>query len=359
MQYSINTRKKDKGIQYIISYKDINGKWKQRSKQGFKNTREAKAAADLELDKLKKNLELQTDLNQEHEGITFKEFSDMFVEHEKLYKEPNTIRTYHFAIQKFQRIYNTKLSEIRNIELQYCIDDMVKEGLDITTIKSYVVKIGVIFNKALNQYKLIVKTPMENLNIPKRKNETIKRALTKAEVSELLSKITKRKYYIASLLAVTCGLRLSEILGLTWSDINKDNTLSINKQWKKNKDGKFDFGTLKSKNSKRTVPIPPTTLKELIKYKKETPTDINNRIIQYTDSINFSRMLRETFGKLGYKISLHELRHTYATMLISSGIDFKTAAKLLGHDIEQTMKTYSHVTDDMLNRATDVIKQIF
>lgn len=46
-------------------------------------------------------------------------------------------------------------------------------------------------------------------------------------------------------------------------------------------------------------------------------------------------------------------------MLISNGVDFKTAATLLGHDVEQTMKTYSHVTSDMLNRATILINNIF
>ena len=61
----------------------------------------------------------------------------------------------------------------------------------------------------------------------------------------------------------------------------------------------------------------------------------------------------------GYNITLHELRHTYATMLISNGVDFKTAALLLGHDVEQTMKTYSHVNEDMLNKASNIIKNIF
>ncbi|MCS4455170.1 tyrosine-type recombinase/integrase [Clostridium botulinum] len=47
---------------------------------------------------------------------------------------------------------------------------------------------------------------------------------------------------------------------------------------------------------------------------------------------------------------MHELRHTYATKLISNGVDFKTVAQLLGHTVEQTMKTYSHVNDDMMKK---------
>ena len=42
-----------------------------------------------------------------------------------------------------------------------------------------------------------------------------------------------------------------------------------------------------------------------------------------------------------------------------NGLDFKTVANILGHDIQQTMKTYSHVTDDMLNNAASLLSKIF
>jgi integrase len=58
-------------------------------------------------------------------------------------------------------------------------------------------------------------------------------------------------------------------------------------------------------------------------------------------------------------ITIHELRHTYATILISNNIDFKTTAGFLGHDVQQTIKTYSHVTDEMKKKATDTISKIF
>nr|WP_278335431.1 tyrosine-type recombinase/integrase [Clostridium botulinum] len=50
--------------------------------------------------------------------------------------------------------------------------------------------------------------------------------------------------------------------------------------------------------------------------------------------------MRRKYKQLGYDISIHELRHSYATKLISSGMDFKTATNILGHDIEMTMKVY-------------------
>ncbi len=158
-------------------------------------------------------------------------------------------------------------------------------------------------------------------------------------MKDLLGKITYKKYYIASLIAATCGLRIGEILGLTWADIDEINsTLTVNKQWKKLKSGNWGFGSVKSKNSNRVVPISPNTLKELKSFKKNSVTDIHNRIIVCADSINLSRGLRDCYKRNGYNISIHDLRHTYATMLIGNGVDFKTAAKLLGHTVEMTMK---------------------
>ena len=85
----------------------------------------------------------------------------------------------------------------------------------------------------------------------------------------------------------------------------------------------------------------------------------DNRLFHWV-RINTASLLFSThIKKAGYDITIHELRHTYATILISNGVDFKTAAKLLGHDVEQTMKVYSHVTSDMLENAKNIIENIF
>ena len=65
--------------------------------------------------------------------------------------------------------------------------------------------------------------------------------------------------------------------------------------------------------------------------------------------------MNNKFIKCGFNITIHSLRHTYATNLIANGLDFKTTAKLLGHTVEQTMKTYSHVNDDMMDNARKII----
>lgn len=105
------------------------------------------------------------------------------------------------------------------------------------------------------------------------------------------------------------------------------------------------------------MPFP--LLQFLKEYKNNSIRDINNRIINVDKNIDVTAIINYKIKKSGVDASVHEFRHTYATKLIANGIDFKTVAKLLGHNVEQTMKTYSHVTDDMMKRAANIIENIF
>lgn len=360
MDYNITYREKDKGIQLIISYKDHNGKWKQKSKQGFKKKSEAKKYSDKMLDELKERYDNNINIHSDYENITFTQFSKIYIEHLKLHKETNTILLYELAIKHFSSLDNIKIRNITSLDIQICVDNLIKKHLKYSSINTYLARIKVIFKAAVDKYNIITSSPVNNISIKTNKEKNEKRALTKNELDDLIIKTKNIKYKVLFSLAGTCGLRLGEILGLTWDCVNfEDCLLTINKQWKNITPGVRGFGELKSKNSYRVVPIPSDTLELLQEFKKLSSTDKHNRVIPYSQIQGLTPLLKNYLGKMGFDITIHELRHTYATMLISNGIDFKTAAKLLGHDIEQTMKTYSHVTDDMLLNATNLINKIF
>lgn len=361
MQYSTLIRKKDKGYQYIITYKenDSDIKWKTKSKQGYalnKAGKElARAEMDLAISALKKEVENQVDSSLKN--ITFKRFTDMYIEHAKLYRTTNTIVSFNTVLKHFSDLNDIEVNKITLMDIQPIIDKLTIAKLNPNTIQNYVVRLNVIFNAAINEYNLIDKLPTKNVKINKNKKATNKKALNKKEVVQLLEDFKDSKYYLVLLIAATCGLRLGEILGLTWADIDsKKSILSVNKQWKQISLNVYDFGSLKSKNSNREVPIPPKTNNIL---KAITVKNMSGRIFNFKKTNTISIVVNAALKKGGYNITIHELRHTYATLLIGSGVDFKTAAKLLGHSVEQTMKTYAHVNDDMFKRATNIIENIF
>lgn len=363
MQYNISFREKDNSWQYIISYKDNSGKWKQKGKQGFPLNRmgkqAAKDAADEALKELKLKLMMEAEVNVEYEGITFKEYADIYIKRERLYKEGNTINSYLTAVKKFEKLHDLELTILSKADIQECIDDLIREGLNGRSIKTYYWKIKIILNSAIED-SIITKNLTEKIVIPTEKKKTEKRALTQYELDDLLSKIKNRNHYIISVLAGKCGLRRGEILGLTWDDIDLENLkITIKQQLKIDKTGSIEIGELKSKNSNRVVPISSKIVSILNKFKQENPINKDRRLFVYKNPIGISSGLIKSFKQAGYDISLHELRHTYTTLLIANGIDLKTVAKLLGHDVEETYRTYSHFTDEMMDKAAERIKAIF
>ncbi|WP_461614329.1 tyrosine-type recombinase/integrase [Clostridium sp. Marseille-QA1073] len=368
MDYNITYREKDKGIQVIISYK-VGKEWKQRSKQGFKLKRDAKKYADKLLEEIKADVNIRNNTPNELKKITFGEFFDMYIEHISLYREANTILAFKNAYNNFLDLKDLELNAISKMDIQRCIDKLIKNELKLSTISDYVAKINTIFNSAINEFEILATNPAKKIKLNSKKKEETKRALTRQELNMILNYFSNRNrkrkydYYLIVLLASHCGLRLGEIAGLTWDEIDLNNRLiNVTKQWKKieTEDGKYSygFGSLKSRHSYRTVPIP-TILCEYLKQLKDSKKIINmdNRLFDLKNLSSCSDTLNEMLKK--FNITIHELRHTYATMLISSGVDFKTAAKLLGHDVKETMKTYSHVNDDMIKRATNIIENIF
>ncbi|MBU3155145.1 site-specific integrase [Clostridium estertheticum] len=357
MEHNITYRQKDKGWQFIISYKDIDNKWKQKSKQGFKTKRDAKPIAEKMLEDLESSIKNNVDV--EGANQTFKEVSKMYLKHSNLYKEYNTVKASENTFSKFKCLNSIKIKDIQKIDIQGVVDKLVKEGLKQSTITSHVVRLNTFLKYVKEDLNIIVSLPTEKIKVPKEKNKTNKKALTKPELDKLLNDLINNKFYIVAFIAANTGIRLGEILGLTWNDLDEINlTLDVNKQWKvleKNKPS--TFGTLKSKNSYRTVPISSKTLNALKFYKKNNPTDFKNRIAPF-NSASIFKYLNPKLRELA-DISLHELRHTYATLLIADGMDFKTAAKLLGHDVQETYRTYSHVTSDMLKNAAKRIDKIF
>lgn len=360
MDYNITYREKNGGIQVIVSYKDSLNKWKQKSKQGFENSRAGKKQAKEYANKMVNALKETLDLGmiQEIEHLTIGELKEEFLDHIKLHREYNTWKGYKESLNGF-KIDNIEVKKLKLFHIQQCINKLMETSVT-STVKRKIVVLNTMLRFAHSQYNLPI-ISLEQLIIPNKESNIIKKALTINEQNTILElyKNKNTNYYIAVLLGLKAGLRIGEIMGLTWDDIDfKNFTINVNKQWKINKNTKvYGFGTTKSKNSNRIIPISTATASELYEIKKLGIINKDHRLMSTNSTssitVNLNKHLSNNVG-----ISIHELRHTYATNLISNGIDFKTTAKLLGHDIEQTMKIYSHVTDDMLKNAANIINKL-
>lgn len=112
---------------------------------------------------------------------------------------------------------------------------------------------------------------------------------------------------------------------------------------------------MKTSNSRRTVPLPPTLRRTLMEYRNLRVLYGHGRLTRYQRSNYLNYVLQRILPDH----TMHDFRHTYATRLLSSGMDIKTVASLLGDTVATVERVYIHYTDEMRAKAAEDINRIF
>ena len=163
-------------------------------------------------------------------------------------------------------------------------------------------------------------------------------------------------------LELSSGLRRGELLALQWSDLNvKERILTVNKQVTR-MEGELDVTEPKTKNSVRKVALSQQAVDLLVQEHELHPDNPilfpSPRTGGYWSPDAVSRINRKLLKNAGIEehVRFHDLRHTFATMAISSGVDVKTLSSMLGHySAGFTLDTYTHITNDMQRGAAEKI----
>lgn len=352
MDYNISTRPKDNGIQAIISFK-VGEKWKQKSKQGFKKVADAKRWAQNEVLELKK-LNIS---NFEYQDLTFKELADIFLNSVKDKYAYNTLEKYRIALKHYHPILEKKYNKITSFELQEINDRL---HLSNTSKETYLKSIKAIFNFAINKLEILGRNPANKVVLGDL--ETKKYVIvTKEEFYKYIYPNLSSREDMALIykIAFSTGLRCSELLGLTYDSIQQ-NKLVINKQWNLTDTGGRGFKKLKTANSYREVPITKELYEEIIEFKNNN-LHISQRLFYKVNASNIiGYFYKNNFkGKKYENMRLHDLRHSFVSILIEQGLDFKIIAELIGDTLQTTINTYSHINSASLKRATKVIVNYF
>ena len=190
---------------------------------------------------------------------------------------------------------------------------------------------------------------------PKKAHEM--QVLTKDELQRFLAQAKEDGYYELFLLELGTGMRRGELMGLQWDDLNfQTGELQIVRQACA-VNGKIEISVPKTKNSIRTVVLPPSLVEVLRKYKETVssrwmfPSPNNPDVPRYPTSV--SDILSTLLKRAGCKhVRFHDLHHTFATMALENGMDVKTLSATIGHvSAATTLDIYSHMTDTMQMQA--------
>jgi integrase len=197
--------------------------------------------------------------------------------------------------------------------------------------------------------------------------------LTAAQV-RALTKVMPKRWAAAVLLAAGTGLRISEVVGLTWDRVNLEaGAITVDRQM----NPKRLLGPVKTKRSRRVVPVPEMVSDALRAHRETFPPvdqevgDMDGKTVHLT-ALVFTRndgspanddTLRSAFRRgraaagLPSSVCFHVLRHTYASLLIAAGTHLTVIRDRMGHgSIKITGDTYGHLypaEDDRTRNAID------
>ena len=259
-------------------------------------------------------------------------------------------------------IGNMTIKEVKPMHCQNILNIMDNNEYAGSSMARTKATMSAMFSDALDN-GLIVSNPVTgSVKCPK-KPEKNTRVLTLDEQDRFLEATKGSVNYFHFLFVLQTGVRSSELRGLRWEDIDFSNrTIHIRRNTTYNSSsGKFITGELKTNSGLRDIPMTQTAYEILVSIKnqqmqqkrKVLPFEYANNVFlnrngNLLPNSNYDRYLEKLCDKAGIeKISMHTLRHTFATRCIESGMKPKTLQKILGHaNISMTMDLYVHVTED-------------
>ena len=208
---------------------------------------------------------------------------------------------------------------------------------------------------------LIVRNPTENTTIPKASG-AVMNILNDEQLDRFMEAIKQEPlWHDLFYTAITTGLRRGELCGLMWTDFDGDSgTLRIKRTL--TADGtQLYVGDTKTVSGEREILLPSSTA-ELLKIRKEESRSkwIFPNFIKTEEPISPAlaySTLKRILKKAGLpSIRFHDLRHTFATHAIASGVDAKTLSGILGHtNASFTLDRYTHVTTEMQRNAANIM----
>lgn len=210
--------------------------------------------------------------------------------------------------------------------------------------------------------RLIVKNPTNGTTIPKN-NYPPMQILNEEQFKTFLEAIKSYpEWYDFFYTECTTGLRLGEICGLRWDDFDEQSgKLKISRSVTAKRGGGLTWGETKTETGKRTILLPPSTA-SILRRRKETAFgdwifgNLYNPELPMAPSSAYNKLKVILKNAELPLIRFHDLRHTFATHSLISGVDAKTLSKILGHtNASFTLDTYTHVTTDMQQRASKII----
>ncbi|MBT2755895.1 site-specific integrase [Mesobacillus foraminis] len=360
------------GTYYFVleAGKNPNGTRKRLKRTGFKTLREAKAEM-AELTLAIKN----GDFLRENK-MSLSQYLDYWLDnYARTNTKPKTFAEYEKMVKNHLKLSlgGIMLHELRSIHLQSYYKDKLKV-LSAQTITHH----HRLLSKALNDavdWEFLIKNPAKGAKPPKPVKMEMN-TLNVEQLNMLLATARERTpiYYPVIFAAAHTGMRKSELMGLTWKNVNFKAQRFYIRQTITEANGTYFFNQIPKNEKPRGVKLT-AELAKLVLHLKNEHDDRKNALgeafnehdLVFCNSkgnimapSEITRALKRALRAAHLPdIRFHDLRHSHATILLQENVHPKIVSARLGHSkIQVTMDTYSHITDSIEGIAVDYLNDL-
>lgn len=290
---------------------------------------------DTEANRRHFKLELASAFVPNFEGMASIETFKRYLQSKRY--SPNTITTYSDALKSFLTFCKTKaIKEITNEDVIAYNNDYILKNKFSSSYQNQIVNALKLYFKNIHEKNIDI----DKIHRPKRE-KVLPNVLSKEEVFKIIDLTQNLKHKTLLALLYSAGLRISEALAMKPHDIDSERMLIHIKHAK----GKKDRYTLLSEKVL-------TLLREYYMiYKPKEFLFEGSSGAQYS-SRSAQTILKDAVKRAGInkRVSLHTLRHSFATHLLESGTDLRYIQDLLGHSSPKTTMIYTHVSSTSLKK---------
>ena len=320
-------------------------------------------------------------MNRPQNEIPIFEYMTIWLEKQAKNIQINTYRSYHSMIygkirRYFERRTELTVGSIRSKDIEEFYDQLFEDDVVSNTVIHYHAVLRKAFQQAFKD-ELIEANPFDRVERPK-KNKFQGESYSEEELLALLKLTKDDPIYPAIMFAGGLGLRRSEALGVRWSRIDFEErcVLLDTKIVEIKENGKTHIRAIeemKNKSSKRTLPLPDQVYEMLIEikakqelYRKMFKSSYSREYDDYVCVNQLGELMKPSYvtehfaaiiQALGLrKIRFHDLRHTFASILLSNDEPLIKVSRFLGHsDISTTANIYAHLDKSNKQSSADIM----
>ncbi|OPY81695.1 MAG: putative prophage phiRv2 integrase [Syntrophus sp. PtaU1.Bin005] len=281
----------------------------------------------------------------------FSEVANGWLEHKRPNVRITTWEMYKGHLKHhFSDLDRIRIDMISTSIVEKWITKRQNEGMCIGMLRKIIVTFNQIMAYAV-RHKLIDSNPVRDAERPRKKMDDIVKGniavLNPEQIRSLLVAAPDQKYRMLFLTAIMTGARQGEILGLEWSDVDfEKKQIHIRRTFNHER-----FFTPKTKGSIRSIDLAPMMVLELKKWKLASGGHEDELVFQTVTGNPIeagkliTRYFKPSLKRAGLpSIRFHDLRHTYASLLLSQGENIKYISAQLGHaNPTTTLNIYAHL----------------